>query len=201
MTDKIHTQGAARRQPDSLPAYTPLYNPASQAAARTDTPPPPPPMQDIQGRCPACGLATLFVGDGGYITCSNIDCPRPDLVTELIGEIGDSRQHGAFVFCGHHIGYATMREFATKISEKRNALGQREEAVRYANEQKQRAERAEAAMARVRELLAAERDKARRADEHPRPDLDDLRVTPHNGIAAGLEIALFLVNHHLREGE
>jgi hypothetical protein len=52
---------------------------------------------------------------------------------------------------------------------------------------------------RLRTQLAAERDKARRADEHPRPDLDHLRVTPHNGIAAGLEIALFLVDHHLRE--
>lgn len=54
---------------------------------------------------------------------------------------------------------------------------------------------------RLRTQLAAERDKARRADEHPRPDLDHLRVTPHNGIAAGLEIALFYVDHHLREGE
>ena len=52
---------------------------------------------------------------------------------------------------------------------------------------------------RLRDQLAAELDKARRADQHPRPDLEHVHVTPHNGIAAGLEIALFLVGHHLRE--
>lgn len=52
---------------------------------------------------------------------------------------------------------------------------------------------------RLRTQLAAERDKARRGDEHPRPDLDHLRVTAHNGIAAGLEIALGYVDQQLRE--
>jgi hypothetical protein len=52
---------------------------------------------------------------------------------------------------------------------------------------------------RLRAQLAAEHAKAVAADQHPRPDLDHLRVTPHNGIAAGLETALFFVDHHLRE--
>ena len=52
---------------------------------------------------------------------------------------------------------------------------------------------------RLRTQLAAERDKARRAEQHPRPDLDHLHVTAPNGIAAGLEIALALVDHHLRK--
>lgn len=108
-------------------------------------------MTDIQGRCPACRGNNLFLGNDGYITCSRLDCPRPDLVTELLGKIADARQHGAFTFCEQSVGHATMREFATKIAEKRNALGQREEAVRYANEQKQRAETAE----RQRDQLAA----------------------------------------------
>jgi hypothetical protein len=56
-------------------------------------------------------------------------------------------------------------------------------------------------LARLRDQLAAEQAKAERADQAAarRPELVDLRVTPHNGIAAGLAIALFLVDHHLRE--
>lgn len=39
---------------------------------------------DIQGWCPmGCGR-TLFVGNGGYITCSYIHCPRPDAVADLL---------------------------------------------------------------------------------------------------------------------
>jgi hypothetical protein len=39
---------------------------------------------DIQGRCPACGGSSLFVGSGGYITCRRIDCPEPDAATKLL---------------------------------------------------------------------------------------------------------------------
>lgn len=56
-----------------------------------------------------------------------------------------------------------------------------------------------ARLQRLRGQLAAEQAKVVRADQHPRPDLDHLRVTPHNGIAAGLEIAIFFADHHLRE--
>jgi hypothetical protein len=56
-----------------------------------------------------------------------------------------------------------------------------------------------ARLRRLRGQLAAEHAKAVAADQHPRPDLDHLRVTPHNGMAAGLQIALFLADHHLRE--
>lgn len=42
------------------------------------------PFPDIQGHCPACGWTTLFLGDGGYPTCSRIDCPEPDAATKLL---------------------------------------------------------------------------------------------------------------------
>lgn len=45
-----------------------------------------------------------------------------------------------------------MTEFTKKITEKRTALAEREAAVRYANEQKQRADQAETAVDRVRAL-------------------------------------------------
>jgi hypothetical protein len=56
-----------------------------------------------------------------------------------------------------------------------------------------------ARLRRLRGQLAAEHAKAVRADQQPRPDLDHLRVSAHNGIAAGLEIAIFFADHHLRE--
>lgn len=41
---------------------------------------------DIQGWCPmGCGR-TLFVGQGGYITCSYIHCPRPDAISDLLDD-------------------------------------------------------------------------------------------------------------------
>lgn len=40
----------------------------------------------VAGRCPmGCG-ETLFLGDGGYITCSFIRCPRPDAVADLLAD-------------------------------------------------------------------------------------------------------------------
>jgi hypothetical protein len=39
---------------------------------------------DVQGHCPACGGASLFVGSGGYITCRRIECPEPDAATTLL---------------------------------------------------------------------------------------------------------------------
>jgi hypothetical protein len=40
----------------------------------------------IAGNCPmGCG-ESLFLGAGGCITCSRIDCPRPTAVDELLAE-------------------------------------------------------------------------------------------------------------------
>ncbi|MGW9410253.1 hypothetical protein [Streptomyces diastaticus] len=39
---------------------------------------------DVQGRCPSCGGATLFLANGGYITCSSLPCPTPDAATTLL---------------------------------------------------------------------------------------------------------------------
>jgi len=43
-------------------------------------------MVDVQGFCPmGCG-ATLFLGNGGYITCRYIHCPCPDAVSTLLDD-------------------------------------------------------------------------------------------------------------------
>lgn len=41
---------------------------------------------DVVGFCPmGCGQ-TLFLGDGGHITCSYVDCPEPAAVDLLLAE-------------------------------------------------------------------------------------------------------------------
>lgn len=41
-------------------------------------------MTEITGRCPmGCG-ATLFLGAGGHVTCSWIECPNPAAADELL---------------------------------------------------------------------------------------------------------------------
>lgn len=42
---------------------------------------------EVQGHCPACGLETLFVGAGGYLTCSYVDCPLPDAASRLLERV------------------------------------------------------------------------------------------------------------------
>lgn len=44
------------------------------------------PHVDVQGRCPACGKTSLFLGDGGYVTCSRLECPEPDAASTLLGQ-------------------------------------------------------------------------------------------------------------------
>lgn len=39
----------------------------------------------VQGHCPSCGTAGLFLGDGGYVTCSLAACPEPDAVSTTLG--------------------------------------------------------------------------------------------------------------------
>lgn len=38
----------------------------------------------VRGLCPACGLAALFLGDGGHVTCSNLPCPDPGAADALL---------------------------------------------------------------------------------------------------------------------
>ncbi|GAA3590768.1 hypothetical protein [Streptomyces osmaniensis] len=38
----------------------------------------------VKGNCPACRRASLFLGTGGYPTCSNADCPEPDAATTVL---------------------------------------------------------------------------------------------------------------------
>jgi hypothetical protein len=39
----------------------------------------------VRGKCPACGGTTLFLGSGGYVTCSWIRCANPVAPSEALG--------------------------------------------------------------------------------------------------------------------
>ncbi|MEU3529960.1 hypothetical protein AB0E62_40085, partial [Streptomyces sp. NPDC038707] len=41
-------------------------------------------LPPVKGNCPACQHASLFLGTGGYPTCSNADCPEPDTATTVL---------------------------------------------------------------------------------------------------------------------
>ncbi|MFI7890860.1 DUF6085 family protein [Streptomyces sp. CACIS-1.16CA] len=41
-------------------------------------------MPDVAGSCPACGAASLFLGEGGHVTCARIECPNPSAADDLL---------------------------------------------------------------------------------------------------------------------
>lgn len=40
--------------------------------------------QKVAGRCPVCNGESLFLGAGGHVTCSRIECPDPCSADELL---------------------------------------------------------------------------------------------------------------------
>lgn len=40
-------------------------------------------LPHVQGRCPACNRESLFLGAGGHLTCSSLDCPMPDTMVAI----------------------------------------------------------------------------------------------------------------------
>ena len=38
----------------------------------------------LEGCCPACGMSSLFVGNGGHITCGVIGCKDPCIVDKIL---------------------------------------------------------------------------------------------------------------------
>lgn len=49
------------------------------------------PIPHVVGDCPACGNPVLILGEGGYVTCSLIDCPDPEAVTKLLEQVPGHR--------------------------------------------------------------------------------------------------------------
>ena len=38
----------------------------------------------VEGACPSCGKRSLFLGEGGYVTCARLECPRPDAAADAL---------------------------------------------------------------------------------------------------------------------
>ena len=41
-------------------------------------------MPIVRGTCPACGIKSLFLASGGYVTCANLGCPNPGAASDLL---------------------------------------------------------------------------------------------------------------------
>lgn len=63
------------------PTFTEQYDRACRTVATLLTERP---YQQVQGRCPACGWSSLFLGDGGHVTCSRLECPKPEGADQLL---------------------------------------------------------------------------------------------------------------------
>lgn len=71
--------------PVTIVNLTCLCGHRDQHTCRTDWVNRPAPFPEVQGRCPACHGESLFLGEGGYVTCSRIDCPDPDAPSRALG--------------------------------------------------------------------------------------------------------------------
>ncbi len=52
------------------------------------------PLPRVAGRCPVCQSASLFLGEGGHITCGVLECKNPTAVDDIVhgaGELADLR--------------------------------------------------------------------------------------------------------------
>ena len=52
-------------------------------------------MDKINMRCPSCTGKAIFIGTGGYLTCSHIDCPEPDVARKVKQLEAEKAQAGA----------------------------------------------------------------------------------------------------------
>lgn len=60
----------------------------------------------VKGHCPACNGASLFLGHGGYVTCSRIDCSEPDAASTALEQpaVGAQQPKDASASSGNHVG-------------------------------------------------------------------------------------------------
>lgn len=66
------------------------------------------PYQQVQGRCPACGWTSLFLGDGGHPTCSRLECPNPSAADQLL-------HHTDATECGHEAALGQAQAELTRL--------------------------------------------------------------------------------------
>lgn len=157
---------------------------------------------DVQGRCPACGGESLFLGDGGYVTCRRDTCPEPDAASTQLERqratppvgLRDRIAHELHA-CGGPFMTTTAEDLADAVLAIRDQHMEQlvEAAARYEMDRcaavnrrrdaEHRAERAEAAVRRVRSIHADDGTghcATCRMREHPCPTVRALdgAITP-----------------------
>lgn len=53
--------------------------------------------REITTRCPSCGCQTLFIGTGGHLTCSLIDCQCPSVASKIAELQAKAHRYDAIV--------------------------------------------------------------------------------------------------------
>lgn len=84
--------GSSEHSWDDCKAYTALTaeEPDVGAQQPASTAPLAAGLPLVQGACPACHSASLFLGNGGYVTCSQAACPEPDAATTVLEREADA---------------------------------------------------------------------------------------------------------------
>lgn len=52
--------------------------------------------EQISMRCPSCNGRNIFIGTGGHLTCSYIECPEPVIaqkIDDLMNELAEYKEH------------------------------------------------------------------------------------------------------------
>lgn len=88
----------------------------------------------VQGRCPACNGSSLFLGTGGHVTCSRLDCPNPTLADDQLHRgRPDTQLHDAIecaiglnVDCGGTQGVHQVRDAVLAAIEEHLDIGDAE---------------------------------------------------------------------------
>ena len=108
-------------------------------------------MQTVQGRCPACHGAHLFLADGGRVTCSLIGCPEPGAADGVLH--GEHVTAATPLICSDERHTAKVADLQRRLAELREvargycgACGRGDAAPTVADweRERQRAEQAEA---------------------------------------------------------
>lgn len=63
----------------AIPHLTDAGQPLGDAGTSRDK------LGRVAGRCPACRSTSLFLAQGGHVTCSRLDCPNPAAADERLG--------------------------------------------------------------------------------------------------------------------
>lgn len=71
----------------------------------------------VRGHCPACGVEALFVGSGGWLTCSVIGCPDPTALANALKDPNIHRHVVTFADDGFVVRHPLSERHGTGIED------------------------------------------------------------------------------------